>query len=109
MSLQDIPFDILKKAIEEGDFEEALKLLSEFNFDYLDGVTLEDVKELVHSKEDLENILFSTKIIVKSKDDVVEFLNLLMKYGYKDSAIEYFERLVSNLDEDTISKIDFLK
>ena len=74
-----------------------------------DGVLFKDVKELINSKEDLENLMFSTKILFETKEDVIEFFNLLLKYGKKESALNYLEELITQIDDaDMIDKFNSL-
>ena len=73
------------------------------------GVLFKDVKNLIHSKEDLENLLFSTKILFESKEEVVEFFDMLLKYGKKESALNYLEELITQIDDaDMINKFNSL-
>ena len=65
----------------------------------INGILFKDLKDFIKSKEDLENIIFSTKVIFETKSDLMEFFNLLITYGYKDSALNYFEELISEIDD----------
>ena len=74
-----------------------------------DGVLFKDVKDLIKSKEDLENLLFSTKILFESKEEVIEFFSILLKYGKKESALNYLEELITQInDADMINKFNSL-
>ena len=74
-----------------------------------DGVFFKDVKHLINSKEDLENLLFSTKILFETKDEVVEFFDILLKYGKKESALNYLEELITQInDVEMIDKFNSL-
>ena len=79
------------------------KLLNEnnapFDVNEINGIKFSDVKEIVKSREEFENILLSTKVIFESKEDLLEFFEMLLKYGYKDSAINYFEEVILNLND----------
>ena len=109
MSLSNIHFDLkelLKSAIEKKEYGKVMmlmeKLLSDsspFNTEELNGILFSDVKSLVKTKEDLENILLSTKVIFENKNDLLQFFEMLLKYGYKESAISYFEELLSNFND----------
>jgi hypothetical protein len=63
------------------------------------GILFKDIKPLIKSKEDLENIIFSTKVIFESKADLMEFFDLLISYGYEESALNYFEELISEIND----------
>jgi hypothetical protein len=70
-----------------------------FSVDEIKGILFKDLKDLIKSKEDLENIIFSTKVIFESKSDLMEFFDLLINYGYKEHALNYFEELTSKIDD----------
>ncbi|GAB6045650.1 hypothetical protein JCM11957_12480 [Caminibacter profundus] len=65
----------------------------------IDGISFTDVKQIVKDKQDLENILLSTKVIFEDKDELIEFFEMLLKYGFKENAISYFEELLYNLND----------
>ena len=110
MSLSNIHFDLkelLKKAIENKEYDKVMKLMNKllnennapFDPNEINGIKFSDVKEIVKSKEELENILLSTKVIFESKDELLQFFEMLLKYGYKESAISYFEELILNMND----------
>ena len=109
MSLSNIHFDLkelLKSAIEKKEYGKVMMLMekllsnsSPFNTEELNGILFSDVKNLVKTREDLENILLSTKVIFENKNDLLQFFEMLLKYGYKESAISYFEELLSNFND----------
>jgi len=65
----------------------------------INGIYFKDVKNIVKSKEDLENILLSTKILFENKKDVIDFFDLLIKFGLKENAIRYFEDLINETND----------
>ena len=76
---------------------------------YFDGVLYKDIKGLINSKEELENLLFSTKILFETKEEVIDFFSLLLKYGKKESALNYLEEFISQInDADLIEKFNSL-
>ncbi len=110
MSLSNIQFDLkelLKSAIEKKEHDKVMKLISKmldnspppFHSEEIDGILFSDVKKIIKSKEELENILLSTKVIFEKKEDLLEFFEMLLNYGYKESAISYFEAVLSNYDD----------
>ena len=108
MSLRNIHSDLkslLEEAISKKDYKLALKIINKliasdsFNSDEIEGIFFKDVKEIVKSKEDLENILLSTKVLFENKNELIEFFELLLKYGFKENAISYFEDLISQIDD----------
>jgi len=98
---------ILKEALKNKDYKTALRIIEKLfskpslklNKEYAEGIFFEDVKNIVKSKEDLENILLSTKVLFENKDEVLEFFDMLLKYGFKENAISYFDDLISQLDD----------
>jgi len=72
------------------------------NINEFEGVLFEDVKHLLDKKETLENILFTTRVMFVNQEELVEFINKLMEYGYEDMALDYVENLY-----DTLGPLDF--
>jgi len=63
------------------------------SIDEIDAILYEDIKDILVSKEQLENILFTTKIMFLNNEGLVEFINKLMEYGYEDMALDYVENI----------------
>ena len=109
MNLRNIHSDlklILEEAISKKDYKKVLKIINEliaspknFNNEEINGIFFKDVKQIVKSKEDLENILLSTKVLFEKKEELIEFFDMLLKYGFKENAISYFEELISQIDD----------
>ena len=109
MNLRNIHFDLkllLEEAISKKDYKKVLKIINEliaspksFNSEEMYGIFFKDIKQIVKSKEDLENILLSTKVLFEEKDELLEFFDMLLKYGFKENAISYFEELISQIDD----------
>jgi hypothetical protein len=88
---------------------EKIILKSPFNIDEINGIKFKDIMHIINSKEEFENILFSTRILFESKEELLEFFEMLLKYGYKDSALNYLEELILNLnDYDIIERFNSL-
>jgi tetratricopeptide (TPR) repeat protein len=64
-----------------------------------DGIEYKDFLELAKMKDSfkktLEDIMFSTKIIIHRKEDFIDFVNLLIENGYKDLALNYIENALA--------------
>jgi len=109
MSLRNIRSDIkelLEDAIAKKDYNRVVKILSELlkedkipNANEFEGILFEDVKKIVKNKEQLENILLSTKVICENKEDLLEFFEMLVKYGFKENAISYFEEILPLIND----------
>ena len=108
MSLRNIHSDlklILEEAIKQKDYQKVLAIInklfpsSEILSEEVDGIFFKDVKNIVNSKTDLENILLSTKVLFEQKEELLEFFDLLLKYGFKENAISYFEDLITQMND----------
>ena len=109
MSLRNIHSDLkalLEEAISKKDYKLVSRLINKliaspksFNVEDIDGIFFKDIKNIVKTKEDLENILLSTKVLFEEKQELIEFFDLLLKYGFKENAISYFEDFISQIDD----------
>ena len=110
MSLRNIHSDLkelLKEAIANKDYKKAMAILDKFSSPYfsknaneeIDAILFKDVKNIVKSKEDLENILLSTKVAFENKDEVIDFFKMLIDYGFKENALDYFEDFIKELND----------
>ncbi|WP_456479186.1 hypothetical protein [Nautilia sp.] len=79
--------------------EKFLDSSSPFNREEINGISFTDVKLLVKQRQDLENILLSTKVVFENKKELLEFFEMLLSYGYKESAISYFEDLMADFND----------
>ena len=97
---QDNSDEIINEIVNGSSLE------SDYIFQLLDGleeyiVTLEngvEYKDFLQLCEDknsfknaLEDIMFSTKIIIHRKDDFIDFVNRLIENDYRDLALNYIE------------------
>jgi DNA-binding Lrp family transcriptional regulator len=92
----------------DGTFEEISSLISdpiknrieaENGILYSDFITL--VKESGDFKRTFENIMFSTRVIITEKEDFLDFLDKLVKHGFKEMALGYVESALSVYKNDT--------
>jgi predicted nucleotidyltransferase len=96
---------LLKEALERRDYKKVMNILNslvkekEFNPESINGILFKDVKEIIKTKEDLENIILSTKVVFETKEEVLEFFELLLKYGFRENAINYFEEIIFNIND----------
>ncbi|WP_297814248.1 hypothetical protein [uncultured Helicobacter sp.] len=72
----------------------AIWSLQEAEIDRNDGILYEDFE--IHSarvgfKEAFEDLMFSSKIIFTNKNEFLFFVRNLVKFGFEDIAINYFE------------------
>jgi len=65
------------------------------NIDYEDGISYSDFKNLIKSrgsfKKAFEDIMFSTKVIIRDKNDFIGFILDLSNGGFKDMALNYLD------------------
>jgi tetratricopeptide (TPR) repeat protein len=92
----------------DGDIEEITKLLNEISsvaVDSLDAIDYKDFLELVKSrgsfKEAFEDIMFSTKVAITSKDDFFDFITKLIDNDFKSSAYSYLDGFNQYFSYDT--------
>jgi hypothetical protein len=96
---------LLKEAVEKKDYEKVKKILNslvkekKFNVESINGILFKDIKPLMKTREDVENVILSTRVIFETKEDILEFFAILLKYGFRENAINYFEDLIFNLDD----------
>jgi len=70
------------------------------NIDELDGILYQDIKDILNDKIQLENVLFTTKIMFLNNEELIEFMNKLMEFGYEDMALDYVENIYDKLIVD---------
>lgn len=95
-------FYVDPKEIEQTEnINEVIRLLEEGQtqiykeLEYEDAITYHDFKRLVEQSGDFksifQNIMFSTKVVISNKDDLLEFVENLIQNGYKDMGLNYLE------------------
>lgn len=71
---------------------------------YEDGILYQEFKELIKNGENFkqifENIMFSTRVIITEREDFVDFLENLIRYGYQEMALGYLENALSIYPND---------
>ena len=70
------------------------------NIDELDGIFYTDIKQFLNTKIEIENLLFTTKIMFQDNDELMEFMNKLMKFGYENIAFDYVENIYDKVTMD---------
>lgn len=63
--------------------------------DYEDGIRYEDFMQIVASrgdfKEAFEDIMFSTKVVITSRDEFIDFIKHLLTEGFQEMALNYLD------------------
>jgi tetratricopeptide (TPR) repeat protein len=96
----DEAIEYIQSVIEayDGDMDKMMNLLKEVSqssVDSLDAIKYEDFKELVQSRGSFriafEDIMFSTKVAIESKDDFFDFVLKLIENDFNATAYSYLE------------------
>ncbi len=63
--------------------------------EYVNGISYDDFKELVKQRGSFrrafEDIMFSTRVVITDKNDLLDFLQQLVNNGFNDMAMRYIE------------------
>ena len=63
--------------------------------EYVNGISYNDFKELIKQRGSFkcafEDIMFSTRVVITEKSDLIEFLQQLIDNGFGDVAMRYIE------------------
>lgn len=91
----------------EGNRARIQQLLSEpllEQIEYEQGIKYSDFKAVVAEvgsfKEAFENIMFSTKVIIASKEEFIDFVNLLIENGFTKMALNYLDNAPKPFEKD---------
>jgi len=93
-------YEILESLVESlesgaANMQETSEISLENAIEHENGITFADFKKLYLKNENpktvLENIFFSTKVIITQKKDFFEFINILIKNDYIDMALNYID------------------
>ncbi len=93
----------IKEALEiinayDGDNEQLMKLLKTFsnqNIESLDAINYEDFEILIAQRGSFkiafQDIMFSTKVAITSKDEFCDFVNQLIENNFEKTAYNYLD------------------
>ena len=106
----------------DGDNELMMKIIKDISvqsIESLDAIDYQDFLELVQSRGSFriayEDIMFSSKVAIKSKADLVNFIEQLIEHNFITTAYSYldgfsnlfaYDKELTNLYEKCESKID---
>jgi hypothetical protein len=76
------------------------------NIEELEGVLYKDIKEFLNSKEVFESVLFTTQLFFQSNEELLDFINKLIEFGYEERAFDYLENIPNKLTFD-FSKLKY--
>jgi tetratricopeptide (TPR) repeat protein len=96
--------DEAERIIEEmiGSLDDALEKISELlegplfgKDEALDGITYGDFKELIELRGSFrrafEDIMFSTRVVITEKEELLDFIQQLVDHGFGEMAMRYIE------------------
>lgn len=70
----------------------------------VDGITYDDFMSLVKKSGDFksvfENIMFSTRVVITTKEDLIDFITKLSENGFKDMALSYLDDMSNIFPQD---------
>lgn len=82
----------------DGDIDKMMNLLEdlgETNIDSLDAIKYDDFKRLIIARGSFrvafEDIMFSTKVAIESKEDFFDFVDKLIDNGFNNTAYSYLD------------------
>ena len=82
--------------------EELLGSLEEAEID--EGIRYSDFVELVEEKgsfkEAFEDIMFSTRVVIRTREEFIDFIRRLVKAGYREMALGYLDSLSESFGPD---------
>lgn len=101
---KDLSFDDAVKFVNEtldsydNDNDKMMNLLKDISHtsvESLNAIEYKDFMELVDTrgsfKEAYQDIMFSTKVAISSKDDLVDFIDKLIENNFNDTAYNYLD------------------
>jgi predicted SAM-dependent methyltransferase len=106
---KDDAFDIINNLMDTLDFtkdsvEEIISEQINENLEYEDGISYSDFQDLISSrgsfKRAFEDIMFSTKVIIRDKKDFIGFILDLSQGGFKEMALNYLDNAPSAFGDD---------
>ena len=76
----------------------------EDKIDYEDGIAYKDFLVFVKERGDFsrafQDVMFSTKVILKNKDEYIDFITQLIESGHSEMAEQFLDSMSSTLEKD---------
>jgi tetratricopeptide (TPR) repeat protein len=101
---------VYKEIVDSIEYEEnilasIIDSINNLTDSFENGVEYNDFLAIAKKRGDikrsLEDIMFSARIIINSKEDMMDFIALLFKYDFKDEALIYLENAINIYPGDT--------
>ena len=97
--------NIIETLLNSNDVEVLASSERENSASYEDGIEYSDFLNLVEDRESfqraLEDLMFSTRIVIHKKEDFMEFVSLLLENNYSNLALDYLESALSLFPHET--------
>jgi hypothetical protein len=77
----------------EDLFDENEVFSKEEKIEMLHGVLYRDIKDKIDNKIFIQNLIMSSPILFLSKNEILEFIDVLNKFGLQKIALEYIEKI----------------
>lgn len=91
----------------DGGIEKITSILETLKTDeivYEDGISYEEFKQLVADrgefKRAFEDVMFSTKVLISTREDFIDFLENLAQHGFSEMAMNYTENALQTFPND---------
>jgi len=90
----DIAYDTINDLINEEEIN-----AMEDKINAMDGISYKDFQDILlqnkdNIKQTLNNIIFSTKLIITSKKEFLDFIVLLLKYNFDHMILNYLDNFI---------------
>lgn len=97
--------NIIETLLNSNDVEILASDERKYSASYEDGIEYSDFLNLVEDRESfqraLEDLMFSTRIVIHKKEDFMEFVSLLLENNYSNLALNYLESALSLFPHET--------
>ena len=89
---------------ENSFFDDLANSIEEFSQSIENGIEYKDFILIAKTKPNmrvaLEDLMFSSKLIINNKEDMMNFIELLYEYNFKDEAMIYLENAINIFPDD---------
>ncbi|HIP15529.1 MAG TPA: hypothetical protein EYG74_08575 [Sulfurimonas autotrophica] len=93
----------------DGSLEKLSEIFAEplrNRLEFEEGILYSDFQKILEEGGDFvetfENIMFSTRVIITSKEDFIDFLDKLIEHGFAQMALTYLENALSLYPSDRL-------
>ncbi len=105
LTKKDLLYELTSQMDVDFSFLDELFTVLEELIVTTEGIEYQDFKEIFikssNKKQLMENLTFSTKLIISTKEDMLDFIELLYENDFIDEALSYLESAISISPIDT--------